>query len=146
MKTNNRLIISLFLVLLVFGVNVAKGQIQNRIIRPENARMNGVEIDRAKALSGRVLPKVDVEQLLREDSLEKSKGRPFRFGKDSFRKCWKKRELGNRFSGGFHLFITIISRWRNDEVFDGDAWTFSQPDFSLGSVITIAYRLKKQHS
>lgn len=54
MKTNNRLIISLFLVLLVFGVNVAKGQIQNRIIRPENAQMNGVEIDRVKALSGRV--------------------------------------------------------------------------------------------
>lgn len=80
MKTNNRLAISYFSVLLFFAVNVANGQIQNRIIDPKEAQEYGVEVNRANSLSGYILPTIDVQQLFKEDSTERSKGKPFRFG------------------------------------------------------------------
>ncbi len=60
MKTNNRLAISYFSVLLFFAVNVANGQIQNRIIDPKEAQEYGVEVNRANSLSGYILPTIDV--------------------------------------------------------------------------------------
>jgi hypothetical protein len=53
------------------------------------------------------------------------------------------KQLGDRFSAGIQLLFPFYTRWRNDEIFDDDPLTFSRPDFSLGSVITIAYVLKK---
>lgn len=80
MKTNFRLAISCFFVLLAFAVNVANGQIQNRIIDPKEAQEYGVEVNRTNALSGYVLPIIDVEHLIKQDSTERSQGKPFRFG------------------------------------------------------------------
>jgi hypothetical protein len=81
MKKNFRLAISCFSVLLAFAVNVANGQIQNRIIDPKEAQEYGVEVNLANSLSGYILPTIDVQQLFKEDSTERSQGKPFRFGK-----------------------------------------------------------------
>lgn len=55
-----------------------------------------------------------------------------------------KKQLGDRFSAGISLLVPIYTRWRNDQIFKDDPLTFSRPDFSLGSEISVAYHFKKQ--
>ena len=54
------------------------------------------------------------------------------------------KQLGDRFSGTLQLLIPFYTRWRNDDIFNDDPSTFSRPNFSLGSVISVAYHLKKK--
>jgi len=53
------------------------------------------------------------------------------------------RNLGNRFSLGLNVLVPLFIHWRNDKIFKDDPTEFSQPKFSLGSSISITYRLKK---
>src|SRR5258706_858677 len=55
------------------------------------------------------------------------------------------RNLSNRFSLGLSVLIPVYIRWRNDKIFGDDPSTFYSPKFSLGSNISIAYRLKTKH-
>jgi len=55
------------------------------------------------------------------------------------------RNLGNRFSLGLNVLVPVYIRWRNDKIFGDDPSTFYSPKFSLGSSISITYRLKSKH-
>jgi lysyl endopeptidase len=81
MKTRSSLALSWFYVLMILTINVANGQIRNRIIKPEVAQKHGIEVNRISSLSGYMLPNIDMRQLHKEDSIEKNLGKPFRFGK-----------------------------------------------------------------
>lgn len=81
MKTRNNLFLLIISVFLPLAANVANGQIQNRIIEPKAAGEHGVKINLTNSISGYILPNIDLQELLKEDSTEKSQGKPFRFGK-----------------------------------------------------------------
>ena len=65
------------------------------------------------------------------------------FGKMASVSVGLNKYLGESFSVGLHLLIPIYTGWRNDEIFDDDPSTFSRPDLSIGSVISITYYIKK---
>ncbi|HRK53186.1 MAG TPA: hypothetical protein PK185_04675 [Cyclobacteriaceae bacterium] len=52
------------------------------------------------------------------------------------------RNLGNGFLLGLNVLVPLYIRWRNDKIFKDDPTEFSHPKFSLGSSISITYRLK----
>lgn len=53
--------------------------------------------------------------------------------------------FGNQFSLGLYVVVPVYTRWRNDKIFNDDPSTFSQPDFSLGTSVSIAYHFKAKH-
>ncbi len=55
------------------------------------------------------------------------------------------RSLGNRFSLGLNVLVPLYIRWRNDKIFGDDPSAFYRPNFSLGSSISITYRLKSKY-
>ena len=55
------------------------------------------------------------------------------------------KNLGNKFSLGLSALVPVYIRWRNDKIFGDDPFTFYRPKFSLGSSISITYRLKSKH-
>jgi hypothetical protein len=64
------------------------GQIPTRFIDPKESRKFGINSnrdewrDQLKSIKRHSLPSIDLKALQREDSLEREKGLPFRFGKD----------------------------------------------------------------
>ncbi|WKZ61247.1 MAG: hypothetical protein QY309_07115 [Cyclobacteriaceae bacterium] len=54
------------------------------------------------------------------------------------------RKLGKQFTLGLDLLLPY-TRWRNDRIFKDDPATFSHPNFSLGTSVSIAYHLKKKN-
>jgi len=55
------------------------------------------------------------------------------------------KNLGKRISLGLSVLVPVYIRWRNDKIFGDDPSTFYGPNFSLGSNISITYRLKTEH-
>ena len=53
------------------------------------------------------------------------------------------RNLGDKFTIGLNVLAPIYTRWRNDKIFKDDPSEFSNPGSSLGSSLSISYRLNK---
>lgn len=65
----------------ILFTHIANGQIKNQIIKPGQARSHGMRSGKTVNLPRYELPEVNVKRLLKEDSIERTQGKPFRFGK-----------------------------------------------------------------
>jgi len=54
------------------------------------------------------------------------------------------RQLSERVSVGINLFVPLQMKWRNDTTFKDDPSTFTHPNSSFGSSVSVTYRLKKK--
>jgi hypothetical protein len=66
------------------------------------------------------------------------------FGKIACLSAGLHKYLGKRFSIGLELLMPVYTRWRNDKIFRDNPSTFYNPTFSLGSYLSISYRLKEK--
>ena len=53
------------------------------------------------------------------------------------------KSIGSMFSVGLNILAPLYTRWRNDKIFKDDPSEFSNPRSSLGSSISICYRLNR---
>ena len=77
----NDFTLTLFCALFAFTIRIATGQIKSQMIKPELAPQHGVMFERVTNLTSFELPSINVKDLLKEDSVERTRGKPFRFGK-----------------------------------------------------------------
>jgi lysyl endopeptidase len=81
-KTNLSLYFCLFFLLTsVLCATELKAQIRNKIVSGEKQSEIGTLSVKASRMRNYELPNIDLKNLLKEDSLERTQGKPFRFGK-----------------------------------------------------------------